>query len=109
MTRGNEMLSVREFLNINKHLCEKNHECIKCSLYGDDVCCIFRAKNTDDVPKVVNAIRIAERQVIQEKIEKEPPLIMPMKPYPEEAIAKALKEIKSELHNMKRIMEKRRS
>ena len=103
------MISVRDFLNISKHLCEKNHECTKCSLYGDDVCCIFRAKKTDDIPMVLNSIRIAERQVIQKKLDEANLQIMPMRPDPEEAITKALKEIKNELHDMKRIMDKRRS
>lgn len=103
------MISVRDFIYINKHLCEKNHECTKCSLYGDDVCCIFRAKKTDDIPMVLNAIRIAERQVIQNKLDEANPQILPMRPDPEETIAKALKEIKNELHDMKRIMDKRRS
>jgi len=103
------MISVRDFLYISKHLCEKNHECTKCSLYGDDVCCIFRAKKTDDIPMVLNSIQIAERQVIQKKLDEATPQILPMRPDPEEAIAKALKEIKNELHDMKRIMDKRRS
>lgn len=103
------MISVRDFLYISKHLCEKNHECTKCSLYGDDVLCIFRAKKTDDIPRVLNSIRIAERQVIQKKLDESNPQILPMRPDPEETIAKALKEIKNELHDMKRIMDKRRS
>lgn len=102
-------MTVKQFLEVNQKLCEKNHECTKCSLYGDDVCCIFRAKKTDDIPMVLNSIRIAERQVIQKILDEDNPQILPMRPDPEETIAKALKEIKNELHDMKRIMDKRRS
>ena len=106
------MISVRDFLYVNQKLCEKNHNCEKCPLYGENLCCVFRCKSLDDITKVVDTISITEKQFLKDAMdsfEENPPQILPVKKDPEEAIAKALKEIKNELHDMKRIIDKRRS
>jgi hypothetical protein len=101
------MITVRQFLEVNQKLCDKNHNCNICPLYKDGVSCIFRCKSADDIPDVINAISVVEGELLQDAIETAP--VLPIKTQPEDVIAKALKEIKSELHDMKRIMDKRRS
>lgn len=101
------MITVRQFLEVNQKLCDKNHNCNICPLYKDGVSCIFRCKSADDIPDVINAISVVEGELLQDAIETAP--VLPIKTQPEDVIAKALKEIKVELHDMKRIMDKRKS
>ena len=106
------MISVRSFLRMNQELCDKNHNCNICPLYKDGISCVFRCKSVDDIPQVIDSICVVEELIskgIIEAMENSSPQFMPVKKDPEEAITKALKEIKNELHDMKRIMDKRRS
>lgn len=106
------MISAKLFLEKNQKLCEKYHNCEECPLYGEQLCCVFRCKSVDDIEKAMNVISVTEEQIFKDSmksLEENPPQILPMRPDPEEAIAKALKEIKNELHDMKRILDKRRS
>ena len=100
------MISVREFLYINKHLCDTYHECARCPFYREDISCIFRCKKTEDVPKVVNAIRIAERQIINSDHANETSFKAPGGDLG--SMEKILKGIEKELSNMNRILDKRR-
>ena len=106
------MISAINFLKMNQELCRKNHNCNRCPLYKEGISCVFRCKSPDDIPDVINAISVAENEIIQDlqdAIASAP--ILPVKKQPEDVLtnAKGLKEIKNELHDMKRIMDKRRS
>lgn len=100
------MITVKDFLYFNKHCCDTYHECSTCSLYGDDICCVFRAKKTEDIPEVVNLIRLVEK--VSEESDRLPEMEM-SKRDPLDKIAKSLTEIEHELHDMKRILDKRRA
>lgn len=103
------MISAKSFLEVNQELCEKNHNCNTCPLYGDEICCVFRCKSSDDITKVVNSISKAEAQFLKDAMESAPILPITTHTHPEDVITKALKDIKNELHDMKKIMDKRRS
>ena len=100
------MITVEDFLNFNKHCCETYHECTGCSLFGDDVCCVFRAKSPEDIPEV---IRLAERIEKGSGGSGQLPEMSPGKKDPLDGVTKALKEIEAELHDMKRILDKRKA
>lgn len=99
------MITVEDFLNFNKHCCETYHECTGCSLFGDDVCCVFRARKPEDILDVVNLIKRIE------KVAGEGDRLagtVPEKKDPLDDVTRVLKEIERELHDMKRILDKRK-
>lgn len=95
------MLTIKDFLSFNKHCCETYHDCKACSIFGDDICCIFRAKSSEDIQEVINlAMRLEKGAEQGTESHKKDPL---------DGIAKALTDIEHELHDMKRILDKRRT